>query len=686
MLSRIATALLVAFLFVGLATSSAAAGELALKRVMLSTGGVAYLEYEAEVTGDETLSLDVPLDQVDDILKSIVVYDDKGGVGSASLPGREPLTQVFAELPFDQDALASPAALLNALQGAEIRVGSAHPVTGRVLSVVAETVRLNNDATTTRNRVTLLTADGLQQFILEEAESVHFTDPALEAQVQGALAQLAAHRTKDRRRIDLVTKGNGARTVRVGYVVAAPLWKATFRLSLPSDLAATKAHLQGWAVLENMSGEDWKEVELTLVSGNPVSFRQAIYQAYYVTRPEVPVEVAGRILPTPDTGVMSAGQPATGAGGTGAAPAPGQRDSRSRFGAFDAAKASPAAAPPAAVRESIAPASLADTAMAQESVTQVTFRVPVPVTLASGHSSLVALVDRDMPMDREDVLPANATGAHPLASVRLTNDASISLPPGVVTLYEAGDQGATYLGDARLAGLPAGENRLLSYAVDAKTKVARDQQSANAIVKGGISEGVLHLTSTWRQTFTFRVSAPAGEARRLLIEQPMLQGWKLVEPKDHVEQTANAYRVNLDLKPGEGSTLTFAFEQPRLEELRITDLTQDRIGLVVASPAIGPEIKQAFSEIARLRQQAATAQAAAERIKTEIAALTADQQRIRANLDSVDRESALHKRYMAKLDEEETKLESLQADSAKANEDAAAKADLVSAYIFSLKI
>src|SRR5690242_18350391 len=47
------------------------AGDLTLKRVMLSTGGVAYLEYEAAVDGDATLTLNVPLDQVDDVLKSI---------------------------------------------------------------------------------------------------------------------------------------------------------------------------------------------------------------------------------------------------------------------------------------------------------------------------------------------------------------------------------------------------------------------------------------------------------------------------------------------------------------------------------------------------------------------------------------------------------------------------------------
>src|SRR5579885_3591523 len=100
-----------------LAAAPALAGELTLKRVMLSTGGVAYLEYEAEIEGDAQPTLNVPLDQVDDVLKSIVVYDSKGGVGAASLPGRQPLAQLFNDLPFGPEALASPAALLNALQG-----------------------------------------------------------------------------------------------------------------------------------------------------------------------------------------------------------------------------------------------------------------------------------------------------------------------------------------------------------------------------------------------------------------------------------------------------------------------------------------------------------------------------------------------------------------------------------------
>src|SRR5579872_465080 len=301
------------------------AGDLALKRVMLSTGGVAYLEDEAEVEGDATLTLNVPLDQVDDVLKSIVVYDSKGGVGAASLPGRQPLAQMFTDLPFGPEALASPAALLNALQGAEIRVGASHPITGKLLKVVAETARASDGTTTSHNRVSVLTAEGLQQFILEDAESVRFVDAGLQAKVDQALAEIASHRAKDRRAITLTTRGTGTRTLRVGYVVAAPLWKGTYRLSLPAEGAT--AHLQGWAVLENMSGEDWTGVELTLLSGNPVSFHQAIYQAYYVNRPEVPVEVAGRILPRQDTGVvLPINRPTGGTGAAGAPPPPAEAE------------------------------------------------------------------------------------------------------------------------------------------------------------------------------------------------------------------------------------------------------------------------------------------------------------------------------------------------------------------------
>ena len=80
--------------------------------------------------------------------------------------------------------------------------------------------------------------------------------------------------------------------MRVAYIVEVPVWKASYRLTLAADPAAARSALQGWATVENLSGQDWKDVELTLVSGRPVAFRQALYEAYCVKRPEVPIEVA----------------------------------------------------------------------------------------------------------------------------------------------------------------------------------------------------------------------------------------------------------------------------------------------------------------------------------------------------------------------------------------------------------
>src|ERR1700737_4202330 len=87
------------------------AADLSLQRIMLSSGGVGYFEYETTVDGNAALNLDVPLDQVDDILKSLVVYDNGGIAGKVNLSGGEPLTQAFVVLPFDRAALDSAPAL-----------------------------------------------------------------------------------------------------------------------------------------------------------------------------------------------------------------------------------------------------------------------------------------------------------------------------------------------------------------------------------------------------------------------------------------------------------------------------------------------------------------------------------------------------------------------------------------------
>ncbi len=116
-----------------------------LKRVVLSTSGLAQFTHTGEAAAGTALELPVRLDQVDDLLKSLTIFDREGALGAVSLPGKSPLSELFRDLPFGPDALASQSALLNALVGAEIEIEGSVTAKGRVFRVEEERVQLPNN-------------------------------------------------------------------------------------------------------------------------------------------------------------------------------------------------------------------------------------------------------------------------------------------------------------------------------------------------------------------------------------------------------------------------------------------------------------------------------------------------------------------------------------------------------------
>ena len=635
-----------------LLTAPAMAAELALKRVALSSGGVGYFEYEAQVEGDATLGFDVPLDQVDDVLKSLVVYDSSGSAGNVTLPGREPLAQSLVDLPFDRAAFNSAADLLNAVQGAEIRVTGPKPVSGRLVHVDQETVPSSSFPPLREARVSVLTEAGLQQAVLQDAETIAFVDPQLQGQVNAALSRIAAYRGTGRRHLTLEARGTGARQVRVGYVVAVPLWKASYRLSLPADADAATARLQGWAVLVNFSGQPWKDVELTLLSGNPVTFRQALYESYYVPRPNVPVESGGRVLPPADTGTVSGAKtamaPTVPPPPAPAAPAPASQAARA--GGLASLPPAPAAPPPAPI----------EAANATAEMTQIVFTPNNTVNVAAGQSLMLPLIDRELPARRVDLYQPSVDRRHPMAAVELGNASDTGLPPGVVTLYQqTGARGAVYLGDARLTALAAGDKRLLSFAVDDKVTIDRTAGERRPVVKATIADGVMRITRLNRQTTTYRVKA-VGPAPRVIVEQPRRPGAKLTEPDPSgVELTAQAYRLAVNLAgSGEGS-LTVVDDEPIEETIRLLDIDDDRLGALAAASELDPKLRQSLSELASRRQALARQRAALDQLNERRNQLVADETRLRDNLSALGREASLRKRLLDSFAATESAIETV---------------------------
>ncbi|MBI1239084.1 MAG: DUF4139 domain-containing protein [Alphaproteobacteria bacterium] len=659
-------------LAIGLLVSTpAGAADLALKRVLLSSGGVGYFEYEAKVSGTETVSLDVRLDQMDDVLKSLVVFDDQGGGGIVEMPSRSPLTEIFRSLPIAQQSLQSPELLMAALQGAEVQVDGPVSASGRIVSVTGETATNKDGAQITRHRVGLMTSSGLVQFVLEEAETIYFKDPTLRAQLEQALASVARHRLKDGRTLTITARGEGERVLTVAYVAEAPLWKSSYRLTTGGE-SATTARLQGWAIIENASGRDWKDVELTLTSGNPVTFRQALYTAYYVPRPEIPVEVLGRVLPNLDEGGIALGDSES-------MKTRGMLDGRAeRMSEESVGMAAGAPMPmslPAPAMEAAADYMSGErddqpyAVTASDAAAQVIFRIPNTISVGTGQSLAVPIIDRSVPGQQIALYQPATHPRHPLAAVRLTNDSETGLPPGVLTLYETTADGTAYVGDARLSVLPKAETRYLAFALDQDLTLDREDKFEQRVTKANLARGILRLSVVQQRTSVYTIKGAADRARSLVIEHPRDAGWSLTTPSNkEVEATDSAFRIPFTAASGATQSLTVVTETTRQEVYSLVDMDFTAIEQNAMNRGLSEAQRQVFEKMKGMRRDIDTALADIAAATAERERLFQEQERIRENLQAVPERSDIAQRYLASLSAQEDRLEAL-AQTIKAGEE-----------------
>lgn len=686
-----------ALLCAGLGFSCAAAAEgIPVDRVILSTSGLAQFEHHTQVTGDAAVEFPVRLDQVDDILKSLVIFDAKGRLGGVTLPGKQPLDQVFKDLPFNRNQLTSAMMLLNAYQGAVVTIkGADLTATGKIIQVVPEVVALGDDKTVTKHRLSLMTDAGLKQTILEDLQSLQFEDKKAQVEIEKALDAIRENSTSDRRTLTVSLLGKEQREVTLSYVVPAPLWKTAYRLVVPQT-GKDKGLLQGWAVIENMTAADWKNVDLSLVSGNPVTFHQALYPSYYVNRPDIPVQVFGMTLPRVDQGTVASAEQMQGGG---AMRDEGLSMKRKRnFAELSAAKAigmnAPAAAPVVAMEmmamDAGAPmpqtgmdqiATVAQAAQSAEATSQVLFRFPDRFNLAAGQSMMLPFVSRSVPMERVSLYQPDTNAKHPLAAVELKNDGDSSLPPGVLTLYEESPllKGTNFVGDAQLAVLNKGEKRIVSYALDSKTTIDRADSSTATEGQFSASQGVFRTAMKNVMETTYTIKAPAEEDRTVVIEHPRLGAdYRIVEPDPKsVEVTDTHYRLKVSIKAGETKTVKLVLENQFWQSLSIESFSVDQFMAYAANRTLKPEVQKAFAELAELRRALDEVERKMASIEERKQVIFQDQERVRENLKSLSVKSEVQQKYLDKLNAQEDQVSKLDDEHAKLqNERDARRAEL----------
>ncbi|MFP4136994.1 MAG: DUF4139 domain-containing protein [Halomonas sp.] len=592
--------------------------------ITLSSGGLAEVERRATLEGDGTLHLDVPLEHVDDVLKSLVVRDPEGRLRGLSLDGLATQEETFRRLPFGPEDLGSVARLAATLQGVEVRASAGgQRLEGRVLGVDE---RRDEEGRVTRS-LSLLDAEGAVVTLrLADDARLELLDPALRERLGEAATVSARARTDEMRRIAIALEGRGEREVALTYVVAAPVWKSTYRLLLEGD---ERARLQGWSVVENASGSDWDEVALTLSSGAPVTLTQRLLARYWADRPEVPVSVDATAPVRPDEGAHD-GSPAA------------RLESAMAFGASaeDRAQAAPSA--PARRPE------------VRDSATAATWRLPASVDLAAGRTLSLPYIDAEVPARRVSLFQPERGERHPVAAVRLENTSDAWLPPGLVTVY---DPEVGHLGDVDLPGIPAGEARLASFAADRQVRVRESTRPEERIARMVIVDGALRLTHLSRRITRYAVQSDAREAREVLVEHPRREGWEFASGA-LAESTSNHHRLSLSLGAGERGEVEAVETLTRRQSVALADAAEAQ--LVEWREAAEGETAEGLERVLERRRALVGTESELQGIERDLERASERQARIRENLAAVGTDNDLGQRYLADLEAEEARIAELE--------------------------
>jgi hypothetical protein len=272
---------------------------LPVKRVVLYKNGVGYFEHAARVRGTQDLSIDFTTAQLNDVLKSLTAVDlGEGRVSSVRYNSIAPLDQRLKSLRLPFGEQVTQAEYLSALRGARVEVHSGSATAaGRLLSVEKIHKQRSRDDFEDVTAFSIVTDAGeMRNFELGAGTSVRIAERELTDEVARYLSLIGSSRARDVRRMSFTAAGSGDRDIFVSYISEVPIWKSTYRI-LFSGKPGEKPLLQGWAIVDNTIGEDWKDVQLSLVAGAPQSFIQDISQPFYARRPVMPLPESVMLTP-----------------------------------------------------------------------------------------------------------------------------------------------------------------------------------------------------------------------------------------------------------------------------------------------------------------------------------------------------------------------------------------------------
>jgi len=639
--------------------------ELPIRKVVLYKHGLGYFERGGKVDGDALATLRFSSSQMNDVLKSLTVLDLGGGrVSAIGYDSKAPATRLLSEFGFELPADGALVAMLQRFRGAELEVELVgKKLVGSLAGVELRAVPGGAGAAPLQvPRVSLLVDEGrLVSFDASEIQSARFLDADLRQDVRRYLDVLRDSYRAERKGLQLRLEGKGARDVFVAYTVEVPVWKASYRLVLGEpDL------LQGWAIVDNTSDEEWSGVELSLVSGLPVSFVQDLYTPRYARRPVVEAAPGLAVAPQTHEGAWDKKEKMAD-GGEAGDDEERARDGEARKGearrfAADASAARAAAKPGAVLEraklrtEALADAVAGSGARTRELGDLFEYRIDHPVTVARNRSALVPIVGSKVETTRVSLYDGAQGAKNPWTAVKLKNSTGLTLEGGPVTVFDHD----TYAGEALVETLKPDEERYLSYAVDlAVTVDAKNESGEGRVERARLLNGMLWIDSKSVAVATYAVRNADAKERKVVVEHPRRPNFRLVEPAKPLEETPEHWRFEVAVGGGQVASLRVVEETPLVQQVALSNVSGDDVELWVRSRWLSAEMEKALRELVAAKAELADLERQMQATDAELQRLAQDQERLRKNLGALGSSTAeqqLRGRYVDQLQKSEDRV------------------------------
>jgi hypothetical protein len=611
-------------------TSALLAADLPVKQVTLYKHGIGYFERAGSVPAGEEVRLDFKNNDMNDVLKSLIVSDANGGkISGIRYDSNATLEQQLEKYPFTIGNSEMLSSFLDRLKGAhlEITVGDAKQ-TGAILGARAIAGAGQNREAVNEQITLLLDSGAISSFDLAAVRSMQLLDPHLEDQLKQYLQTVAQAKSKDKRSIYLDSNGSATRSLRLSYITPVAIWKSSYRLSLD----AVAPRLEGWAIVDNTTDEDWSNVRLSVVSGRPISFISLLDTPRYGNRQVAelsedkaagPVVYGGALSMLPSAGLTMQEQMggAGHGGGTGGA----------------VYRMGPAAQAPSAKTPLFLQAGDLTSASSVLGATGATlgelfeYNFPGPVTIKKNQSAMLPFL-QDKIAVRKLLIYQQSDGGHPVNAAEVTNTTSKTLDGGPITVYDGG----AYAGEALVETFKAGDKRLIGYAVDYGTLVATDSGAGEKLLREvSAHDGILTLRSAVRATTTYNIKNVDPKPKTLIVQQNGTN-YTVLSPKP-IERTVGAYRFEVRLPATGSQELKVEQEQLVLEETAVTSASPDSLADIIQNKSLSDVGRRALEAIVDLKTKIVESQATLDGLRTRNADLTDEQSRLRQNIDSLNR-------------------------------------------------